>query len=250
MQDILQGSNAYPLLFFMTDSADSKTGKTGLSPTVTISKNGGSFGSPSGSVTEIANGWYKVAGNATDTDTLGQIALHATGSGADDCDMLVGQVVSFNPRDAAALGLSRIDAAVTTRMATFTLPTNFSSFSIDGSGRVDVIKINGTSQTARDLGASVLLSSGTGTGQVSLASGAVTVGTLSTGALDSIYNYVVDGTRTFVQLMRGFTAVLLGKCSGGGTSTITFRNIADSKDVVVATEDSFGNRSAITRDLT
>lgn len=47
--------------------------------------------------------------------------------------------------------------------------------SVDSSGRVDVLKINGTSQTARDIGASVLLSSGTGTGQVDLSSGQVKV---------------------------------------------------------------------------
>lgn len=56
-------------------------------------------------------------------------------------------------------------------------PANFSSLSIDGSGRVDIAKIAGTSQTARDIGSSVLLSSGTGTGEISLSSGTVTVGT-------------------------------------------------------------------------
>lgn len=59
----------------------------------------------------------------------------------------------------------------------YTRPNYFSTLSIDSSGRVDVAKIAGTSQTARDIGASVLLSSGTGAGQVSLSSGAVTVGT-------------------------------------------------------------------------
>ena len=62
-------------------------------------------------------------------------------------------------------------------MTIYTRPNYLSSLSIDSSGRVDVAKIAGTSQTARDIGASVLLSSGTGTGQVSLSSGAVTVGT-------------------------------------------------------------------------
>lgn len=52
-------------------------------------------------------------------------------------------------------------------------PTNFGLFSIDGNGRVDVIKIAGTTQTARDIGASVLLSSGTGTGQLDFTSGVV-----------------------------------------------------------------------------
>ena len=46
--------------------------------------------------------------------------------------------------------------------------------SVDSSGRVDVLKINGTSQTARDIGASVLLSPGTGAGQVTLSSGILT----------------------------------------------------------------------------
>lgn len=52
-------------------------------------------------------------------------------------------------------------------------PTNWNSMVIDGSGRVDISKVAGTSQTARDLGASVLLSSGTGTGQLDFTSGVV-----------------------------------------------------------------------------
>ncbi len=52
-------------------------------------------------------------------------------------------------------------------------PTNWNLESIDASGRLDVIKINGTSQTARDIGASVLLSSGAGTGQLDFTSGVV-----------------------------------------------------------------------------
>lgn len=64
-------------------------------------------------------------------------------------------------------------------------PTNFGLLSIDSNGRVDVIKIAGTTQTARDIGASVLLSPGTGTGQVNLSSGLVPIqaGT-GTGQLD------------------------------------------------------------------
>ncbi|QOZ25283.1 hypothetical protein [Bradyrhizobium sp. CCBAU 51753] len=54
-----------------------------------------------------------------------------------------------------------------------TFPTNFASLSIDSSGRVDLAKIAGTSQTARDIGASVLLSAGTGTGQLDFTSGVV-----------------------------------------------------------------------------
>lgn len=49
--------------------------------------------------------------------------------------------------------------------------TTTGQLSVDANGRVDVIKIAGTTQTARDLGASVLLSSGTGTGQLDITSG-------------------------------------------------------------------------------
>ena len=84
-----QGTTAYPLVFLMVQSADHVTGLTGAAPTVTLSKNGGAFGAAAGAVTEIAYGWYKVAGNATDNNTLGPLALHATAaSGGDPTDVL------------------------------------------------------------------------------------------------------------------------------------------------------------------
>jgi len=65
--------------------------------------------------------------------------------------------------------------------AVWTRPPNFQTMSIDSNGRLDVIKVAGTTQTARDIGASVLLSSGTGTGQISLSSGAVLLQATQTG---------------------------------------------------------------------
>jgi len=81
-----QSSTTYPMNFFMADSSDHITGKEGLEPEVTISKNGGAFAAPSGAVTEIGNGWYSLAGNATDRNTLGEFLLHAEASGADPAD--------------------------------------------------------------------------------------------------------------------------------------------------------------------
>ncbi len=115
-----QSSTAKPLTFFMVDSSDHISGKTGLSPTVKIGKNGAAGAAPSGAVSEIDStnlpGWYKVAGNATDSNTLGPLQLHATATGADPCDKEY-CVVAFDPDDAAALGLSRVDAAITSRLA-------------------------------------------------------------------------------------------------------------------------------------
>ncbi len=98
--ELTQGQTAEPLVFLMVDSSDHITGKTGLSPTVTLSKNGASFASPAGEVTEIGSGWYKVAGNATDSETLGSLILHAEATGADPVDLLY-QVVKQNRRTAS-----------------------------------------------------------------------------------------------------------------------------------------------------
>jgi hypothetical protein len=72
-------------------------GTTGLTITMTLSKNGGGFNSSSGSVTEISAGWYYVALDATDTNTLGGLAYVPTGSGLPTflglpADQIVGQL--------------------------------------------------------------------------------------------------------------------------------------------------------------
>ena len=102
--EIQQSTTQSVLLFMMVLSSDHVSPATGLSPTVTLSKNGAAFASPSGAVTEIANGWYKVAGNATDTNTLGPLALHASVATADNTDLVVANIVKYNPQ-AADLGI-------------------------------------------------------------------------------------------------------------------------------------------------
>jgi hypothetical protein len=52
------------------------------------------------------------------------------------------------------------------------------------------------------------------------------------------------------QAMRILLAALAGKSSGGGTVTLTFRDVADSKARITATVDTSGNRTAIVRDGT
>jgi hypothetical protein len=81
-------SSLTPIPFLMIDSSDHITGKTGLSPTVTISKNGGAFAAPAGAVAAIGNGWYKLTPTAADTGTVGAFLLHAVATGADPCDMV------------------------------------------------------------------------------------------------------------------------------------------------------------------
>jgi hypothetical protein len=59
---------------------------TGKTPTVTIAKTTGPFAAPVGSVRAVGQGWYEVAPDPTDANTLGPLTLHATASACDPAD--------------------------------------------------------------------------------------------------------------------------------------------------------------------
>lgn len=67
---------------------------------------------------------------------------------------------------------------------------------------------------------------------------------------DAVWDEVLEGTYTGRQLMRIVSAALAGKVSGGGTTTVAFRDIPDSTTRITATVDASGNRSAVTVDGT
>jgi hypothetical protein len=101
-----QNTTSYPIPIFMVRNDDHITGLTGLTLTVILSKNGAlSFGPASGAVTEAGNGWYWLAGNAPDRDTLGDLLVHASATNADPYDANY-TIIPFNPFDAVSLGLS------------------------------------------------------------------------------------------------------------------------------------------------
>lgn len=109
---VQSNTTARPLLFLLVLASDHISPATGLAPTVTLSKNGGSFAAPSGAVTEVGNGWYQVAANASDNATLGPLLLHATADTADPVDEVY-EVVAYDPGDAQRLGLAALPAAGT-----------------------------------------------------------------------------------------------------------------------------------------
>jgi hypothetical protein len=86
-----------------------------------------------------------------------------------------------------------------------------------------------------------------GIANTAFAAGAITAAALAADAVDEILDEQIgDSTVTMRQALKLLTATLGGKVSGATTATITFRNIADTTDVVVATVDGTGNRSAVT----
>jgi hypothetical protein len=219
MKLIQTGSTAAKddLEFLMIDSSDHVTGKTGLTVTVTLRKPGGSFGSPSGSVSEIANGWYRVAANATDNGTVGGLLLHATATGADPTDDRF-EVVGFDPSDATRLGLAALPNAAAG--ASGGLPTG------DASGRVDVSKINGASQgatlsaTLKSVARGTLTSGGSTT---SVPTSALSIGgSAATGVVADQFKgrtILFDGDTTTAGL-RGASAAISAS-SASNTPTLT-----------------------------
>jgi hypothetical protein len=131
----------------------------------------------------------------------------------------------------------------------FTRPPNFSALSVNSSGQVDVIKLNGTSQTARDIGASVLLSSGTGTGQVSLSSGLVRLS--STGVSDILTtamteSYNADGAApTLAQAIFLMIAFMMERSIS--STTLTAKKLDGSTSAATFTLSDATNPTSITR---
>lgn len=140
---LIKNGSTPTIVFIMVDSSDHFSAKTGLTVTANITKNGGTFAATSNSVTEIANGFYKVALTGTETNTNGPIGFHCTATGADPTQF-IHEVIAFDPTDSVRLGLTAMPNAAAG--ANGGLP-----LSVDTSGRVDVLKVNGTSQTAGDV---------------------------------------------------------------------------------------------------
>lgn len=115
-------STTHPVPFFVTSTADHITGKTGLTPTVTISKDGStSFGAVAGAVTEMGSGWYALAGSSSDRNTLGTAVFHVAPSSCDPADFSI-SILAIDPFD-ANLGLTNLDATISSRAAAGTTVT-------------------------------------------------------------------------------------------------------------------------------
>jgi hypothetical protein len=107
---LLKQSTSYTRAFLMVASTDHVAGATGKTVTVNLSKAGGSFSAAGGTITEIANGWYKIALTTTDTGTLGDLAFNCTATGCDNTDF-ADQVVAIDLTDSVRMGLTSLPAS-------------------------------------------------------------------------------------------------------------------------------------------
>lgn len=96
----------------------------------------GTGAAAAGTLTHVSDGGYTYAPSQSETDCkIAGWVLSKTGAAG-----LAGSIRSTgaDPDDAAALGLTRLDADVSSRMATFTLPSNFAALSISAGGKAAV----------------------------------------------------------------------------------------------------------------
>lgn len=73
-------------------------------------------------------------------------------------------------------------------------------------------------------------------------------GTLNNISVANILAGVVEGSLTLQGVLRLLLAAETGKSTGGGTTSIAFRDNADSKNRIAATVNTSGNRTAVTLD--
>jgi len=145
--------------------------------------------------------------------------------------------------------LGRIDASISSRMATFTLPTHFSSLEIAANGHVSAVvkSLDNNAITASSIQGGAITAA-------KFAAGAIDANALATDAASEIATATVgatiEGTETLQGVLRLIRAATVGKLSGAASTTVTIRDAADTKARITATVDADGNRLAVTTDAT
>lgn len=240
--------------FFHFQGVDATTGgiKSGVTWTVRRCIDG-TFAAATGTVTEDGTtGWYKFALSQADTNG-NNVGFNFTGTGA------VPQTVNIittaaDPTDAVRLGLTALpNAAAEAAGGLFTRGSGAGQINQPANGQIDsnAVKVGGTTQTgrdigasvllaadqavnttklggtpvtARDIGASVLVSPGTGTGQVDLSSGKVLLQATQTGVtiptVTTLTNAPSDssGVTTLLSRLSALRAGYLDNLSAGAAA--------------------------------
>jgi len=242
---LVKQSTAYNAMVFMTDATGHIDGATGLTLTITASKDGAAFGSISPTVTERGSGWYSLALTTTHTDTIGDLALHVTGTGADPSDLLL-QVRANVLGDtlpasvAGNVGGNVVGSVGSVVGAVGSIGAGGISAGSFAAGAIDNAAIAANAIAAAEIANDAITSA-------KIATGAIDADALAADAVDKIHDDTIgDGTLTFRQAARIEVAALAGELSGAATTTVTIRNVSDSADVIVATVDASGNRTATT----
>lgn len=173
------------------------------------------------------------------------------------------ELTGVDNQDAAAFGLSRIDAAISSRStyaggavasvtAAVTVGTNNDKTGYGlSAAAVQAIwdALTAALTTAGSVG-KLLVDSIDAAISSRLASASYTAPPTAAQNATELLDQAagVETGATVRQAMRLVLSALAGKLSGAATTTVTIRDTNDSKDRIVATVDSDGNRTAVTLD--
>lgn len=188
--------------------------------------------------TNITAGTITTATNVTTVNGLAANVITAAATAADF-------TTEIQTGLATAAALATVDTVVdsilvdTTAMKGATFDTSTDS--------LEAIRNRGDSAWITATGFSTLDAAGVRTA-VGLAS--ANLDTQLAGIPDAVHDEVVDGSYTFRQSTRLQNSAMAAKLSGAATTTVTIRDVGDTKDRIVATVDADGNRTALTLDAT
>lgn len=207
---------------------------------LTLTKNGTSAAmAANATLTHTSNGHYDLVMIGNNVDTLGRLRIRCNKSG-----------YQIPPLEFMVLPATVFDALVTNATTA-------------AGGLGDIQRMAGTTLTGRDIGASVLLSSGTGTGQVSLSSGLLDITqTAADKAWLTATRVLTAGTNIALAKGTGLTglndiaatAIVSGGAittSGGKVSTVTTtEQLSNNNDksgysLLTAPLDAAGTRAAV-----
>jgi len=103
--------------FTAVNTADDSAHTSTLSGAdIRVSKAGGSESNSSGTATHIATGLFKYVLTADECDTLGEVSIRLAKAGVYN-DVRVVNIVAFDPYTGSDLGLTNLDAPMSSRLA-------------------------------------------------------------------------------------------------------------------------------------
>jgi len=217
-------NTATQYIYFGLINATSGAALTAATVTAYRALDGAAQASATGTTTELGNGQYRFNLSQADTNANnGSYLFTATNA------IPVEKTVVFtaaDPTDATAFGISRIDAAITSRMATYTQPTGFlaATFPTTVASPTNITAATG-----------VVLSGVTHTGAVIPTVSTVTNGvTVTTNNDKTGYTASTVSDKTGYSLTQAFPANFSSLAISAGTGAVTVHG------------DEFGNTFVIT----
>lgn len=268
------------------DETDGKTAETGLTISqadVKLSKGGAAFAqkNDANAATHDAGGWYRCQLDATDTGTLGRliVAVHESGAlpvwrefmvvPANEYDSLISgsdalqvDAVEISGDSTAADNAELAYDGTGYAFTGCTVPWNASWDAEVQSEVDDALVANNLDHLCKTATAGADMTTEVVDNSILsriLANGDTSAFDPSTDGLQLIRDAltsldvtgdVVDSTYTLGEALALILAVVAGKASGGGTTTIAYRDLADTKNRVELTVDVSGNRTAVSLDET